>query len=93
MELCLPLELFMGCQATCQVVFGTCSFFQRMHFPLGWPWEAQSSPRVARELPLLPISQVLECQLQRPLPDDLASALAPALASALAPALASALAA
>ena len=30
MELHLPLEFFMGCQATCQVVLGTCGFFQRM---------------------------------------------------------------
>ena len=31
MELCLPLELFMGFQAPCQTVCGICRFFQTMH--------------------------------------------------------------
>ena len=31
MELGLPLEVFMGRQATCLAVFGTCGFFLMMH--------------------------------------------------------------
>ena len=31
MELCLPLEVFTGWQATCPTVCGTCAFFRTMH--------------------------------------------------------------